>query len=59
LLAVQVMVTECGLSDSFWVWAFALRSFPQPAKSETKETNPKVAKLEEWLAKVKREEGRV
>ena len=32
---------------------------PQPAKSETKETNPKVAKLEEWLAKVKREEGRV
>jgi tetratricopeptide (TPR) repeat protein len=32
---------------------------PQPAKSETKETNPKVAKLEEWLAKVKQEEGRV
>jgi tetratricopeptide (TPR) repeat protein len=31
----------------------------QPAKGETKEPNPKVAKLEQWLAKVKREEGRV
>jgi tetratricopeptide (TPR) repeat protein len=32
---------------------------PPPAKSDAKETNPKVEKLEQWLAKVKREEGRV
>ena len=32
---------------------------PQPAKGTAKEQNPKVAKLEQWLAKVKREEGRV
>ena len=34
-------------------------SSAEPAKGDTKTSNPKVEKLEQWLAKVKREEGRV
>jgi hypothetical protein len=32
---------------------------PSPAEPAAKPENPKVTRLEQWLAKVKREEGRV
>jgi len=35
LLAVQVMVTECALSDFSWAWVYQLSCFPYPAKSDS------------------------
>lgn len=34
LLAVQLRVTEWGLTDSFRSWPYQLRSFPHPVKND-------------------------
>jgi hypothetical protein len=51
LLAVQVIVTECGLSVSFCAGVYQLRSFPHPAETDSaaKETRKKPRRArEEW-----------